>query len=93
MLMSRVLSRTVIAAVVAVGVEPHARLGIHGDRHALLLIPQDRDGDDVQGGDGNAGIAIKQAPRGSLATRDLTAEKTIQRARVLRRMGTNIPRP
>ncbi len=65
----------------------------NGDRHALLLIPQDRDGDDVQGGDGNAGIAIKQAPGNRLATRDLTAEKTIQPARGLRRIGTNIPRP
>jgi probable HAF family extracellular repeat protein len=65
----------------------------NGDRHALLLIPQDRDGGDIQGGDGNAGIAIKQARSNSLATRDLTAEKTIQPARGLRRMGTNIPRP
>lgn len=64
----------------------------NGDRHALLLIPQDRDGGDSQAGDGNAQIAIKQAPSNSLATRDLTAGKTIQRARILRRMGSN-PRP
>jgi uncharacterized membrane protein len=65
----------------------------NGDRHALLLIPQDRDGGDVQGGDGNAGIALKQAPSGSLATRDLTARRTLQSARGLERFGTNVPRP
>jgi probable HAF family extracellular repeat protein len=63
----------------------------NGDRHALLLIPQDRDGRDVQDLGGNG--TIGQAPRNSLATESLTAKKTLQAARGRGRVGTNIPRP
>jgi probable HAF family extracellular repeat protein len=64
----------------------------NGDRHALLLIPRDRDGDDVQGGDDAANI-IKQTPSNILTTQDATAERTSQPARGRGGIGTNVPRP